>query len=459
MEKKYASQYRNEGYLSFTRRIYSSLLDALLMVVVSFCLLLASNAIVGNTPAYSSQIDAISSLRVDMYKIQEETKLFEFKTKDNGETDYENLVSQNDIFKKYVLSNVLYSYDLNKDNWDAKYVKENDNPYTVKDEYGVESASYSNDYLAYFFVNYAKDNNENDNLFALTSNETYMAHYKTLLKNYSMGAEWNYFEGEDALPSLKMDYAYTLYRYVAFEEGGQAGLNTYNYLISQYQGVFEYAEKVLFNSSRYQNVYQQYKEHYASCSKIISLFSFISYIVTFALCYLLPTFLFKEGQSIGLFVFKAGIINKDGLEVSKGEVLLRDLISFFTFFSCMLFSCFFAGGLNSGWMYPLISINGIGISFFNITAVLFIICIINSIIMLVRKDKRSLAELVSSTIVIDKRYYQDHRSLEEKEAEEKKEQEEARHVILDSPYFDSTSFNNTERKNPLDESQKDEKDN
>lgn len=457
MEKKYASQYRNEGYLSPARRIYSSLLDAFLMVVVSFCFLLASNAIVGNISFYANQIDAINSLRIDMYQIQEETKLFEFETKDNGEKDYDKLVSQNDVFKKYVLSNVLYSYDINKTNWDSKYVKETDNPYTLKERYMIEPASYSNDYLAYFFVEYAEKYNDNGNLFALSRNETYIAHYKTLLKNYSKGAEWEYFEGEDTLPSLKMDYAYTLYRYVFFEEGGQAGLNSYNFLISQYQGVFEYAEDVLFHSARYQDVYQQYKEHYASCSQIVSLFSFISYVITFLLCYLLPSLLFREGQTIGMFVFKAGVINKDGLEVSKGEILLRNLVSFFSYFPIMLFSCFFAGGLNSGWMYPLISINGLGVSFFNITVVLFVVSIANVLFMLIRKDRRSLTELASSTIVIDKRYYQEHRSLEEKKQEEEKESEMTKNVILDAPYFDSTSFNNTERKNPLEKEREDKK--
>lgn len=455
MEKKYASQYRNEGYLSPARRIYSSLLDAFLMIVVSFCLLLASNAIVGNVPQYSNQIDAINSLRVDMYQIQEETKLFEFETKENGEKDYDKLISQNDVFKKYVLSNVLYSYDLNKAEWDAKYIKETDSPYTLKEKYNVEIASYSNDYLAYFFVEYAEKYNENENLFSLATNETYFAHYKTLLKNFSKGADWDYYEGKDTLPSLKMDYAYTLYRYVFFEEGGQSGLNSYNFLISQYQGAFEYAEDVLFHSARYQAVYQQYKDHYASCSRIVSLFSFISYVLTFILCCLLPSLLFKEGQTIGMFLFKAAVINKDGLEVSKGEILLRNLISFFSYFPVMLFSCFFAGGLNSGWMYPLITINGLGISFFNITVLLFVVSIVNVILMLIRKDRRSLTELASSTVVIDKRYYQDHRSSEEKKLEEEKEKEMTKNVILDTPYFDSSSFNNTERKNPLEKNQED----
>ena len=158
-----------------------------------------------------------------------------------------------------------------------------------------------------------------------------------------------------------------------------------------------------------------------------------------------------------MFVFKAAVINKDGLEVSKGEILLRNLVSFFSYFPVMLFSCFFAGGLNSGWMYPLISINGIGLSFFNITIVLFAVSIANTLFMLIRKDRRSLTELASSTVVIDKRYYQDHRSMDEKVQQEQKEKEMTKNVILDTPQFDSTSFNNTERKKSLEKDQENKK--
>ena len=59
MEKKYASQYRNEGFLSGARRIYASLLDALILSVVSFCLFLSSSAIVGSVPSYSSTMETI----------------------------------------------------------------------------------------------------------------------------------------------------------------------------------------------------------------------------------------------------------------------------------------------------------------------------------------------------------------------------------------------------------------
>ncbi len=376
-----------------------------------------------------------------MYRLEEETKLFEFEKNEDESTNYGNIVNQNDVFKKYALSHILYSYDLHKEEWDAKYTKESDNPYSIKEKYGVESASFDNDYLGYFYVNYAKNNNENNNLFSLENGESYISHFKSVLLNHSKGAEWSYYEDNDMLPSLWASYAHTLYRYLFFDEGGQNGLTTYNFLISQYQGVFEEASNILFHSSRYQSLYLKYKEAYRDCSRIISLFSFISYLATFSLCYLLPTFLFKNGQTVGLFLWKGAVIHHEGLDVSKGQLLLRALVSFFSFFPIMLFSCYFAGGLNSGWMYPLFSIGGKGISLFNITVMLFIVPIANFFAMVINKERRSLTELASGTMVIDTKYH-----VEPKDKEEKQEEEQNGSVAVESPYFDSSNFDNTERK-------------
>lgn len=446
MGKEYVSPYRNEGALPISRRLYSSLVDSLLMIVVSFCLLLASSAITSNTPFYEEQIEIINSKREEMYRLEEETKLFEFDKNSDGSTNYNSLSDQNLVFKKYALSHILYSYDLNKDEWNAKYLLETDNPYSKQEEYEVEPASFANDYLGYFYTEFAKNNNQNNNLFALESGETYITHFKKVLRNNSKGAEWVYFDNSDALPALSMDYAYTLYRYTFFNEGGQNGLLSYNYLISQYQGVYNEATNILFHSDRYQNLYTEYKDAYGSCSRIVSLFSFLSYIVTFLLCYTLPTLLFKRGQSLGLLLFHGATLQQDGLEVSKGQVLLRNLVSFFTFFPIMLFSCYFAGGLNSGWMYPLFTIGETGISLFNITVISFIFPLINTIMMIANKERRSLTERVSGTIVIDTKYHEEHPETVITKPKEEKKEEKVEPVAIDRPYFDSSCFDNTERK-------------
>ena len=439
---KYVSDLRNQGMMPVSRRVYASLLDSFLLIVVSFCCLLSSNAIAGAVPSYAEKVNDVNVYRDEMYKIQEETKLFSFEKNEDGSSNYDVLVNQNKVFEEWAYSNILYTYSLDSLSWDAKFSLPNDNPAEELKSLSLEAASYSSDRLAYFYVTYASTHNEGDNLFPLAQGETYESAYKTRLQNASKGAKWEYYVGEDKLPSLEMDFAHTLYRYLRFSEGGQDGLNAHNYLISQYQGLFDDAGQILFKSNDYQNIYVQYRDTYAYCAHVISLFSFVSYVASYLLVILLPTLLFKRGETLGMFVFKGALLHKEKLDASKGQVLIRDLVCFFSFFPTMLFSCFFAGGLDSGWMYPLFTIGSAGVSFFNLTVIAFIIPIANLFFSLIRKDNCSLNELASQTIVVDRRYYQEVTP----EETEPKEEEAKGTILPERAYFDSSCFNNTERK-------------
>lgn len=451
---KYISKYHKEGYLSNSRRIYSALIDSIILIIVTFCLLIGSNKIVGNTSTYASRINNINNYRIKMYELTEEAKLYEFKTNDDGSKDYDNLISQNEIFKKYALSNVLYTYNMNKNKWDSTYSTSGDNPLYLINKYNIEAASYENDYLATFFVTYAEKHNKNNDLFILNDGETYKSYFKKILKNNSKGSEWEYREDSDILPSLKLDYAYTLFKYIENDEGGQEGLNSYNYLMVQYQNIFEIAANILFNSSEYQTYYSQYKENYRVCSMIIDVFCLTSYLIGYLLCIILPVILLKKERTLGLLVNRGVLINKDGLEISSKEILIYLLTKFFAFFPVMLFSCFFAGGLDSGWVYPIFSIGNINISLFNLTAISFIFPVVDLILTIVKDNKQDIGMLLSSTIIVDTKYYTEHIDVELIQKEEKKIET----IIEDKPYFDSSSFNNTERNKIIDDKNKDSND-
>ncbi|MDY5441373.1 MAG: hypothetical protein SPG64_04040 [Candidatus Enteromonas sp.] len=442
---QYVSEYRNEGYLPVSKRIYASVLDSLLLIIVSFALMILSANIAGSVPSYANEISSINSRRIEMYELQEETNLYEFPELENGEKDYTTPVSQNDVFKEYCVSHILYSYSLHAGSWDSTFTLEDDNPLVGTAELNLQAASYSNDRLAYFYVTYAKDHNENDDLFSLKNGETYETHYKTLLQNASKGAEWDYYVGTDTLPSLKMEYAHTLYRYVMFGEGGQDGLNSYNYLISQYQTLFDDAGQLLYRSTPYQTIYQGYLSSYAFCSHVVSLFSVLSYLVAYLIFMFLPALFTKHHVTLGLFVFKGVVLHSERLDASKGQAILRSLVGLFTFFPTMLFSCFFAGGLNSGWMYPLFTIGGAGISLFNLTVISFIFPIVNVLLCLIRSDNRALNELLSNTIVVDRAFYVPLEAPIEEEPTPKEEENAGTDVYI-PPYFDSSCFDNTERK-------------
>ncbi|MDY2914076.1 MAG: hypothetical protein SOV58_05575 [Candidatus Enteromonas sp.] len=446
MEKlggQYISEYRNEGYLPTSRRIYASLLDSLLIILLSFAFMILSANIAGNVPSYSSEIETIHAKRVEMYELQEETKLYAYPVLENGKKDYSTPISQNQVFQEYCLSHVLYSYETHSAEWDSLFPLPEDRPVEKIQEMGISKADYQNDRLAYFYVTYAKTHNENGDLFLLQPGESYESHYKTALQNASKGADWDYRLGSEELPVLKTEFAHRLYRYVVFSEGGQDGLNAYNFLIAQYQGLFDDAGKMLFQSAPYQAIYQDYLDSYGFCSRVVSLFSVLSYLLAYSLLMLLPSLLTKYRVSIGLLVFKGVVLHQERLDASFGQILLRVLAGVFSFFPTMLFSCYLAGGLQSGWMYPLFSIGGAGISLFNITVVSFVFPIINLLLVLIRSDKRSMMELLSNTVVVDRAFYS---PLERPIPEETPKEPETTLVASDPPYFDSSCFNNTERK-------------
>ena len=100
MEKlggQYISEYRNEGYLPTSRRIYASLLDSLLIILLSFAFMILSANIAGNVPSYSSEIETIHAKRVEMYELQEETKLYAYPVLEDGKKDYSTPISQNQV--------------------------------------------------------------------------------------------------------------------------------------------------------------------------------------------------------------------------------------------------------------------------------------------------------------------------------------------------------------------------
>ncbi len=442
MEKTFISKYRNDGLLITSKRLLASFIDALILIITSLCLLIGSNSIIQTLPSYKNKINLIDEYRINMYKISEEAKLYEYKSNSDGSKNYSELIQLEDLFIKYALSNILYSYNTYKTNWDDKYNLKSDNPYEYVNEYNVSEASYSNDYLATFYVVYAKKYNNDNNIFKLEDNESYESHYKNVLKNNSLGSDWEYFIGDDnKLPCLKMDYAHTLLLYIVNNEGGQDGLNTYNYLASQYKNVFNEASKLLFNSNRYQDNYKPYINLYRECSIAIDISSVISYLLSFILVIVLPTIILKDGRSIGLLIFKGRVINKEGFDLSIKELIIRYLMLLLSYFPIMIVSNFFSGGLDGGWLFPIINIGNMNISMFNLNLLFLVFPIINIFMLIINKNKMTLTELVSSSIVVDTKNHVETVINSINKGNNKK----VELVAIDKPYFDSTSFNNTER--------------
>ena len=103
---------------------------------------------------------------------------------------------------------------------------------------------------------------------------------------------------------------------------------------------------------------------------------------------------------------------------------------------------FFAGG-KCGWMFPLFSIVSTSISMFNISAIMFLLPIINLFIIIIRPDKKSISDLIIKSNVVDTKN-KNVTTSNDKKVDDYKEDIKA-NSNSSNEILDSTTFNNIER--------------
>ena len=432
--RKNLQPYKNELPASSGRRVSAYCIDAVLLIAVSFLLMLISFGILNNASFYKEKENKVNEEMIACYEIEESAKIYEFV--DNEDHKYQTPRDQELTFKDYCYKHILYSYQM-----DPEPFKENDLlDYINKIE--VPCANYENDYLANFYVNYVANNNtyngkENDIVdFKGKSPKEYF--YKVYKDNATNIEMWVFDDVNYSLPYLKSSEAIKLLKRI--EEKYDAGVQIYNYLRVNYERVWNIEVDELINSSRFQEHFQLYKTNYASCSYIVSGATVISYVLAFIITILVPQFIFKNLQTVGKRLTKLQVVDIEGYEATNKQFIIRNLLNFLVYFGLMIITCFFSGGLNTGWMYPLFEIFGVGFSMFSIMAITAIVAFISFIVMVVSKNKTSLEDKIAGTYCIDLRYYNENKPDNEEREEKVVEKKE------DKTYFDSSSFDNHERK-------------
>ena len=425
------SKYQNEPVSSTSKRLFAGLLDSLFLIIVSFVLILGSTQVVKLIPNYKQSESALNQARINCYKIEEDAKLYEFKDNEDGQYKDTSIVDFYATFDKWCMQNILLSYSMFREDFiKADKIPTNPN--------GVEINSWETDNLAYFF-NYAEVNNILD--FSKISAKTY--YYEIFKTNFLNLEQFILDEKKENIPVLKSTHAIDLYRYLFEEESGyQAGLQVYNLLISGYKKVWDFNKTTLFNSPQFSEQYNIYKNNFRTCSLYVDGACVLSYFLAFLIVILLPQIIFKNGRTFSNLIFKQTNIVNNGMNLTWKETLVRNIFQFFMFAFTLLPSCFLGGGLNAGWMYPIFEIGSVGISLFNLSAILLVIPILSSLVSVFRKDHKGLTELISKTQTIDISMHEEKVSFSELEKDDNKIQEI---IIEDDGIFDSSRFNNTER--------------
>ncbi|MDD6302703.1 MAG: RDD family protein [Bacillales bacterium] len=439
MNDRVLREYQNDESAPLIRRIFAHLFDGLILIIISLLSIIIGTTILASSEKYMEKEQALHQEMIACYKIEEEAKIYEFV--DNENNNYQTPREQSEIFEDYCLMHILYSYQVDPTPFNNYHI-EIDNPKNLP------VASYETDNLAYFYVYYA---GEKDKDLIDFKGDTSQAYFYQMMKKTAVNISmWHFDEESYALPYLDGYFALDLYQYLFSEDGYEAGLTNYNYLAVNYQNLWNIQVQELIGSTRFQNHYQKYKTNYAYCAHAVAIVCICAYCLSFLCGYILPQIIFKHMQTFGKKIFKIYVVDKEGYETVTSQKIIRNIVMFFFSFGFMLISFFLGGGLNSGIMYPLFEIAGAGFSLFTFTAIAFILQIVSMIVMVAHRKKRAIQDFISDTICIDYRFHINNIDLDKLEIEEHKKDNERDRIVVQNEYFDSSSFNNTERKDLTD---------
>ena len=402
--------YRDDPRVHPLRRMAAYLLDALFFSVAAFALIMLLSLVLLRLPSYKEKEAVINEKMNLCYRIEEEAKIYRFEGE--GEDRFSHPVEMKDLFYEYCMAHILYSYSVDPAPFDT---------YGVTLPENVAAASYDTDRLAYFYVRYCASHEVID--FGGMSPELY---YYKMLKDHSPNTEmWHFDEENHTLPYLDGYYAVDLYQYL-LDDDHQSGVTKYNYLAVSYQNIWEIQVQELIASPAFQAEYTVYKENYAACSYMVDTLILVAFLLAFFLVWVLPQLLQGDMRTLGRRIMHIRVVDVTGYRALRWEKILSAVFSALGLIGVMMVPCFFAIGLDSGWMYPLFEISGVGVSPFAIMGVMLLLSVVSGVVAFFNTDKRSAVDYICSTMQIDDR---EHTTGKEsfdtlREQQEKERQEE-----------------------------------
>ncbi len=379
--------YRDDPRANPLRRMVAYLLDALFFSVVAFGLIMLLSLILLKLPAYKEKEDIVNEKMKACYRIEEEAKIYRFRGE--GDDRFSHPVELEDLFYEYCMAHILYSYSVDPKPFET---------YGVIPETEYPAASYDTDRLAYFYTRYCAVHDVVD--YGGMSPELYF--YKVLKDLSPVTDMWVFDEENHTLPYLDGYYAVDLYKYLK-DDSHQSGVTNYNKLAVAYRDIWEEQVRELIASPEFQKEYVVYKENYAACAYMVDILILIAFLLTYLLVWLLPQFIQGDMRTLGKRIMHIRVVDCEGYRALRWEKILSNFLSAFGMLGIMIIPCYFAIGLNSGWMYPLFEISGIGVSPFSIMGILILISVVSGIASFFGADKRSLVDRICSTMQIDDR--------------------------------------------------------
>ena len=399
MEKIAQLIYQDDVRVSFGRRVSATLIDMLIFSIIVFLTMISGTAILKSQEYYQTRSQIIEEKRIALYQIEEEAKVYEFV--DNEDGRYLSPRPQSETFEDYLLQHILLAYS------------KNSNPFTnlgltIENPKNLLPASYENDQIAYFYARYVPlynnfqgRNNDIVDLGGL-SGEAYF--YKQLKAHSSDVSFWNFSENSTEFPYLSSAFAADLYKYLKSDNSYQIGLSNYNRLGLVFQSIWKEEANLIVNSGRFQDEYKIYLSNYEDLAITVSIIVSLSFLLTWLLTILLPMLIFKNGETFGKKILNLRIVDVEGYPLSTSKKIGHIIFSFFLTIGWTALPAYFAGGANSGLMFPFMKIGNISLSIFHLLAFSLLFFIVNAFLAIFSRAQTGV-NMMLKTALIDYRYH------------------------------------------------------
>lgn len=385
-----------------TQHFLSYAIDLLIVGVMSYLVFLAGHSIVTNSSGYQSNYANYQSEITYYQDLTVEAHVGEYIDRKNNQ-----VMDDEDLAVKMAITHVLLSHS--HDNIEAQEFAVDPLPMLQKQYTGTfyadafVPASFENDYISRFFIEYAPEHNPNNELAAYagkTPQRYVIDYYRSKLSSYN-DLKYVYPAGEK-LPYLSPSVGYNLYRFLVRDEGYDR--TTYDNFVSFYTSMLEDCENRLFKSDTYQNGhYQDYLSYRQAIIVATNTTLILSIILAYYIAVFLPQMIFKDGRSFGKIFMRLGVMNIDKSEVEIWKLALRSILGAL---SCIFIAFLIAllppfNGASMILYLPYFSIGSLDITLLHLSLIMLALSSINGIVMLLTHEKRSLTDLIFQTITVD----------------------------------------------------------
>jgi len=285
---------REKKYLTLPRykKIYAVILDWLILAGLSLIVLFAMvNPILNSQVFYQDLVNQKDDNYSTIQEIGTESKLIAVSS--DSDTNY----TFDMMYKLYVSEHILLSYSYSPENLDEIGFT----PDLIASS--ISKASYSSDFLAYFYTNFIADKTTSDNS-PIIDAEDYKEYYKDNVLDIDSN-DWWVTDG-DELPHLKDDYARYLTEYLILGISYSTITEVSNNFEAYFSRLYTQAGSDLMKVPEYLNAYNNYTEVYNSITTIKNSWVAISTGFIFLLSYILYPLIHGNYQTLGYRIFHLG---------------------------------------------------------------------------------------------------------------------------------------------------------